>query len=111
MEKDRKISAELSKLRKLFKGIPKNKQALCYGLLQNAAFMSVTLGDLQAEIVANGAVIPCQSGNGFDTIKDNPAQKAYTTMIARYSGIINQLLSLLPAEDDAKDILADFRNE
>lgn len=107
--KSQKIANELYKLRKLFKKIPENQRQLCDGLMQNAAFMAVTLRELQAEITKNGAVIPCQSGNGFETIKDNPAQKAYTTMIARYSGIINQLLGLLPVEQDEEDPLAEFR--
>ena len=49
--------------------------------------MYVTLEELQKEINENGAMIKYQSGNGFDTIRDNPAQKAYTTMISRYTGI------------------------
>ena len=109
MTKSRKISDELYKLRKLFRGLPENQRQLCDGLMQNAAFMAVTLRELQAEIAKNGAVVSCQSGNGFNTIKDNPAQKAYTTMIARYSGIITQLLSLLPAEQE-EDPLAEFRD-
>ena len=110
MEKSREIAKELKKLEKLFSAMPENRKRLCEGLLQNAAFMAVTLRELQQEVIAHGAVIECQSGNGFETIKDNPAQKSYTTMIARYSGIINQLLSLLPGET-AEDPLAEFRDE
>lgn len=96
MDKDTEIKKEIAKLNKIFKDIPEDKKKLCEGLIQNAAFMYVTLSELQQEVIKHGAMISYTSGNGFDTIKDNPAQKAYTTMIARYSGIINQLSSLLP---------------
>lgn len=108
MEKKDQISAELRKLKKLFEDVPANKRDLCDGLIQNAAFMAVTLKELQTEVIANGAVISCQSGNGFDTIKDNPAQKAYTTMVSRYTDVINRLMQLLPDETQQKDELMDF---
>lgn len=106
MERDKLIKKELAKLNKLFSDLPKNKLELCEGLIQNAAFMKVTLLDLQKEILENGAVIPCTSGNGFETIKDNPAQKAYTTMISRYTVIIKQLSDFLPEEQRASKLEA-----
>lgn len=110
MDKEKKIKAELTKLEKLFEDLPDNQLKLAAGLLQNAAFMAVTLRELQQEVIEKGAVIECQSGNGFDTIKDNPAQKAYTTMVARYTNIIAKLSAMLPpeAEDDPLD---DFRED
>ena len=70
----------------------------------------VTLEELQEEINENGAMIKYQSGNGFDTIRDNPAQKAYTTMISRYTGIIDQLNKMLPSDKimQNNDELLDF---
>ena len=94
--KENEIKKELAKLRKIFKDIPDENKKLCEGLMQNAAFMHVTLWELQEEINEHGAMIEYKSGNGFDTIRDNPAQKAYTTMINRYSVIIKQLTDLLP---------------
>ncbi len=103
MDKEKLIKKEIKELNNLFRDIPENSMKLVGGLIQNAAFMRVTLEELQGEVIENGAVIQCQSGNGFDTIKDNPAQKAYTTMVARYTQIINQLQSFLPADTEDKD--------
>lgn len=110
MDKEKKIKAELTKLEKLFEDLPDNQLKLAAGLLQNAAFMAVTLRDLQQEVIGKGAVIVCQSGNGFATIKDNPAQKAYTTMVARYTNIIAKLSAMLPPEEE-EDPLDDFRDD
>lgn len=98
MNKDELIEIEVKKLNSIFSEMPQDKKKLCEGLIQNAAFMHVTLIELQNEVLENGAMIKYQSGNGFDTIRDNPAQKAYTTMISRYSGIIDQLNKMLPSD-------------
>ena len=103
MEKLEKISREIDELNKLFVSIPSNKAKMIEGLIQNAAFMRVTLEELQKDIMENGSIIECQSGNGFDIIKDNPAQKAYTTMIARYTQTMSQLLNLLPESTSNND--------
>ena len=96
MEKEKQIKKEIQKLNKIFVDLPGDKKKLAEGLIQNAAFMHVTLLELQQEVLEHGAMIQTQSGNGFDTIRDNPAQKAYTTMISRYSAIIDQLQKMLP---------------
>lgn len=112
MEKDSKIKKELNKLKKVFRDLSNENKQLCEGLMQNAAFMHVTLLELQEDIKKNGAMIACSSGNGFETIKDNPAQKAYTTMISRYSVVIKQLTDLLPdkAETTAGEEIMAFIN-
>ena len=103
MDKEKQIKKEIEKLNKLFADIPEEQGKLVEGLIQNAAFMRVTLEELQKEVMAKGAVIQCQSGNGFDTIKDNPAQKAYTTMVSRYTQIIDQLRKFMPESKDNRD--------
>lgn len=110
MDKTLEIKKEEKKLNTIFKDIPEDKKSLCEGLIKNAAFMYVTLEELQEEINENGAMIKYQSGNGFDTIRDNPAQKAYTTMISRYTGIIDQLNKMLPSDKimQNNDELLDF---
>ena len=110
MDKTLEIKKEEKKLNTIFKDIPEDKKSLCEGLIKNAAFMYVTLEELQEEINKNGSMIKYQSGNGFDTIRDNPAQKAYTTMISRYTGIIDQLNKMLPSDKimQNNDELLDF---
>lgn len=103
MDKEKQIKKEITELNKLFADIPSEQKKLVEGLIQNAAFMRVTLEELQKEVVESGAIIRCQSGNGFDTIKDNPAQKAYTTMVSRYTQIIDKLQDFLPKTDSIVD--------
>ena len=113
MNKDLEISKEIEKLNGIFADMSEEDKKLSEGLIQNAAFMAVTLKELQAEVTAHGSVLHVQSGNGFDTVKDNPAQKAYTTMISRYAGVIQQLHKMLPkaVEEQEKDALSEWLDE
>ena len=94
--KTRKIYEEKKKLKEIFETIPENKRKLCDELINNAAFMSVTLKELQAIINKEGAVYSSVNGNGFEVIQEHPAQKSYNTMIGQYKTVINQLVLLLP---------------
>ena len=106
LDKDRRITEETKDLLVIFKDMPDDKARLTGHLIQNAAFMAVTLEDLQEDIKKNGALLKCQSGNGFYTVKDNPAQKAYATMVSRYLSVINTLLEMLPNNQEKKDSTA-----
>ena len=101
--KDKKIISEIEKLNKIFANMSDDKKALCAKLIQNAAFMAVTLEELQEKINTDGAVMSFVNGNGFETIQEHPAQKSYNTMINRYSAVIRQLSDLLP--DSKQDVV------
>lgn len=96
IEQEKRIRKEKNKLKKIFKDISEDKKKLCENLIQNAAFMAVTLEDLQEKIGTDGAIINAINGNGFKTVQENPAQKSYNTMINRYTAVIKQLQDLLP---------------
>lgn len=93
---DDKIKKEIAKLKKIFKEIPEDKKKLCEKLIQNAAFMSVTLEELQETVIQEGAIASFVNGNGFSVLQEHPAQKSYNAMINRYSSVIRQLQDLLP---------------
>ncbi|MBQ0100695.1 MAG: hypothetical protein KBS39_04235 [Lachnospiraceae bacterium] len=99
LSQDERIRAEELKLKRIFKNIGKDKKLLTMNLIRNAAFMAVTLEDLQEDVKANGAVVRGTNGNGFDVTQESPAQKSYNVMINRYASVIKQLGDLLP---DAK---------
>lgn len=100
--KEEKIKREIRNLNKIFKDIPVGKKKLVSNLIQNAAFMAVTLSDLQEQINEEGPVCEVVNGNGFRVMQEHPAQKSYIAMIARYNSTISQLTNLLPdAKQDA----------
>lgn len=109
IEKDEMISKEIKKLKKLFKGIGKNKINVVMSLIQNAAFMSVTLQDLQMTINRDGAVSTYKNGENQWGTKKSPEVDIYNTMIKNHTAIIRQLTDLLPkGTSDSNDGFDDF---
>jgi hypothetical protein len=65
-------------------------------LIRNAAFMTVTLQDLQAEINENGVMSEYKNGEHQWGTKKSPQVEIYNTMIKNHASITKQLTDLLP---------------
>ena len=109
LSRDERIKKELRKIKALYKRAPKNQQKLCEKLMENAAFMAVTLDDLQQKIKTEGAVVKATNGNGFQTTAEHPALKAYNVTVGRYAAAVDTLNKMLP-EEVAEDKLGMFLN-
>lgn len=107
-EKLKRISGEIAKLNKIFtKMDPKIKKA-AHSLIENAAFMFVTLEDLQGTINIEGPVSEYQNGENQWGTKKSPEVEIYNTMVKNHMAIIKQLTDLVPKtapkqEDDGFD--------
>lgn len=99
ISKDERISEEIKKLDKLFKDVdPKIKKA-AYSLIENAAFMSITLEDLQKKINKNGVISGYQNGANQWGTKKSPEVEIYNTMIKNHMSVIKQLTDLIPKQN------------
>lgn len=107
-EKDKLIKKEMSKYKKIFKDIEEDKKPFAEKLYSRAAFMAVTLDELQEKVNREGAVIECKNGNGFVTKAEHPAQKSFNTMIKNYNATIKSLIDLVPNDTKEGDELLDF---
>lgn len=96
--KAERIAQELEKLNTLYRELPENKLKLLAQLIQNAAFMKVTLEELQETINAEGATDEyCNGANQFGR-KQSANIQAYNSLIKNYNAVIDRLEKLLPAE-------------
>lgn len=99
---------EFTRLKKIFADIPKDKKDTVVSLIQNAAFMTITLEDLQNAINENGVLSEYQNGENQWGTKKSPEIEIYNTMIKNYSSIVRQLTDLLPDDkigDSSEEIL------
>lgn len=94
-EKEKKIKQEFNKLKKLFKQLEKDKVELANRLMQQAAFMFITLSELQQIINTEGSVDLFEQGSQ-KMIREHPAVKTYNATIKNYNATIKQLSDLLP---------------
>lgn len=96
LTREQRIKKEKLKLKRMLAEVPESKKKLCEKLIENAAFMGITLEDLQQTINEEGPVITAKNGNGFNITQEHPASKAYVAMMAKYTTTMNQLMDLLP---------------
>ena len=105
IEKNKKVSKETNRLKKLFNDLDENKKKLSKNLIENAAFMSITLEDLKKDIIKYGVKETYVNGKDQFGFKESVESKTYNTMIKNYMNIIKQLNDMLPQEKkiDEKD--------
>jgi hypothetical protein len=100
-EKQKQINKEIRKLRRLFKNLPKDKRQAAEGLIQEAAFMRVTLEETRYVIDRKGILETFEQGlQKF--LREHPATKVYNTMIQRYAAVCKQLFDMIPDPEAGK---------
>jgi hypothetical protein len=99
--RDLRIDKEMRRLKKLFGDIPKDRLDSAQSLIRNAAFMTITLEDLQEAIIENGAICEYQNGANQWGTKKSPEVEIYNTMVKNHMSLIKQLCDLIP-EDKPK---------
>ena len=112
-EKEKKIRNEIDRLSRNYAGINGKKRAVIRGLIQRAAFMRISLNELENDLNANGFTELFSQGNQEPYTRQRPEANLYSTMNANYQKIIKQLTDLLPKEEDAPkkdDGFEDFVN-
>lgn len=110
MDKLKRIKKERAKLTKLFENVPENKKTLIAPLIENAAFMRVTLDELQSTINANGCSEEYQNGANQYGRKSSADLQAYNSTMKMYASVIDKLDKMLP-EDAGVSRLALMMNE
>ena len=100
-EKQKAIKKEITKLRRLFKNLPKDKRQAADGLIQEAAFMRVTLEEARHIIDQQGIIEVFEQGSQR-FLREHPATKVYNTMINRYASVCKQIFDMIPDPDTGK---------
>ena len=62
LETQKRIKKEVSRLRKLFKEIDENKKKLVVALIDDVAFLTVTMQDLRENIIREGTTVEYKNG-------------------------------------------------
>lgn len=96
LTKDDLIRAEIQRLEALFSQMSTESRSFAQELIQNAAFMAVTLRDLQRIINETGYSSEYQNGENQFGTKKTPEVDIYNTMIKNFNTTMKQLQDLLP---------------
>ena len=97
-EKKRKslILKEKKKLSIILENMDKKTLNTCDSLIDDAAFMAVTLDELRKIIARDGPVERYQNGENQKGLKKSAAVEAYDKMVNTYTKVTKQLVDLLP---------------
>ncbi len=98
VSKDEKIKREINRLKKVFKNLDGNKLVTVQSLIQNAAFMTVTLEELQETINSNGCVAEYKNGENQYGVKKSPEVEIHIAMTKNHALVIKQLADLVPPQ-------------
>ena len=97
--KAKRTLSEKNRLNKIYKDISKENKSIIEGLINRAAFMRVTLEDMEADLDENGFVEPFSQSEKLEPYeRERPVARLYNTMNKNYQSIIKQLSDLLPKE-------------
>lgn len=92
------ICQERDRLIDIYKNIPEKKYQSALKLIDNMAFMSVTLESLMDEIKKSKLIVKTKNASQ-EFLKESPALASYNKMYTNFLKGIQQLNSLLPSDD------------
>ena len=94
--KEKRIAKERRRLLKIFKDLEPNKLDTCKALISRAAFITVSLEDLEEQLNATGWVETYQNGENQVGMKQSAAASVHISLTKNLNAIIKQLLELVP---------------
>lgn len=115
--KDKRITTEETRLRKIYNSIDEDNKAIIDGLIQRAAYMRITLEDWERDIDNNGFIeMFTQSVQTAPYERERPVIRLYNTMNKNYQSIIKQLSDLVPkyeakVKDDGFEAFINARDD
>ena len=109
LSKETRIKRELNRLKKFYSELPQNRLAIVMPLLENMAFMKITLDDLQKRINEHGCSDEYKNGENQYGRKAGADLQAYNSLVKNFNTISDRLEKMLPPErrKSKLDALAD----
>ena len=95
-EKEKQIKKEARRLRAIFKDLEPNKLKTVDALIARAAFITVSLQELESQLNQEGWVEPYQNGRNQSGLKKSAAADVHISLTKNLNAIMKQLLDLVP---------------
>lgn len=94
--KEARVQCEKERLMEIFKDMEPNKLRTCMALIDRAAFITISLQDLEEQLNQTGWVEPYQNGENQSGLKKAAAADVHISLTKNLNAIIKQLLELVP---------------
>lgn len=106
LKKETRIAREKARLSALFEGLDVNKLQTCQSLIDRAAFITISLEDLEVELNQNGWTEYYQNGENQSGMKKAAAADVHISLTKNLNAIVKQLLELVPPAQKASRLQA-----
>ena len=107
-EREILIKAEMKRIKKITADMDPAKLQIIAGLLQDAAFMAVTLQEVRGITIRDGVIEVYQNGENQRGRKKSSAIEVYDRMVNTYAKVVRQICEEMPSgarTDAANDIM------
>lgn len=118
LTKEQRIRKEFNRLKRFYKALVSDEKLKSIdGLMQRAAYLRITLEDMEADLDENGFTEPfSQSENQTPYERERPTARLFNTLTKNYQSAMAQLNKVLPDEapkdtDDGFDSFVSRRND
>ena len=101
-----RIKRERERLAEIFKDMEENKLNTCQALIDRAAFITVSLQDLEEQLNRTGWVEEYQNGENQYGVKKAAAADVHISLTKNLNAIVKQLLDLVPPAQKASRLSA-----
>jgi hypothetical protein len=105
-KKETRIKKERERLFEVFKDLEENKLKTCSALIDRAAFITISLQDLEVQLNESGWVEPYQNGENQSGLKKAAAADVHISLTKNLNAIIKQLLDMVPPAQKASRLQA-----
>lgn len=92
---------EQNRIKKIYKNLPKERLEIAKKLIERAAYMLVSLEDMEAKISEDGLVVTMPQGS-YEIERAHPLLQPYNAMVKNYNATIKQLNEISPNSDAEK---------
>lgn len=96
LEKTKRIKKEVTRLKRLFKDIDKNKKNLVFTTIEDIAFMTITMQDLREKIIRTGTTCTYKNGENQFGTKQSPDAQLYLQMSQKQTQAMKILVDCMP---------------
>ncbi|GMR70642.1 hypothetical protein NUITMVRA1_13190 [Aerococcus viridans] len=118
LTKEQRIRKEFNRLKRFYKALVSDEKLKSIdGLMQRAAYLRVTLEDMEADLDENGFTeLFSQSENQSPYERERPTARLFNTLTKNYQSAMTQLNKVLPDEapkdtDDGFDNFVSRRDD
>lgn len=110
-KRKKRKDALLKEMKEIYSELSPNQKVICYSMLEEAAFLKVTLEELKLEISENGTVDEYQNGANQYGKKISANLQSYNSTLKNYFVLLEKIVKMFPIGGEKASGLLELMDE